>query len=608
MTGTAAIAATAQESVRRLLVEFGRDFERFQAPADAAPLLERVRSRITRDLLPRLESEPDFAVVGIVGPNNSGKSTLFSAIAAETGSALSPSSPTGGFTRVLVGAVNPKVEDTVRRGLSERFDVEYLGSAIPDAGQVHRTADPQRLLLVDSPVLPPWLVFIDTPDFDSVFRENRAAGDALLLTADLLVIVVTPQTYQNLGVVEFLRHAIAGGRPFVLVYNEGSTADIARRHLDKLSADLGRSPMASFLAVHDIAVQEGALQGSSAALVPIQLDSTVPTTLGQWLFERSNFNEAMRDAWITSTRALVGDLTELESVWEQSTREPQALHHVVYGRLDAYARTVTRSLFPVAPFREALQAQLDKRSPLHRALRYVPERVGGVVRGGYDSLRRVFVDADEVLSSSDRFQVSEREQLLGPAGPDGGGARNRELLRLWESLAGDVHTHHGAVSDGAVSSDFGSAARASLSARLTALHEQAPLPFQDFRAECERSIDAELDTRGEEAGLQWAYTGLKLLPPVTAVAVMAMTGVVGDVGAGVAYLATEPFLHKAVGREFVARIHDAWSNRRSVELVNLLGRGLAPRCIEELHAAVQGQQGATSLINSAAKKLEELLP
>ena len=62
---------------------------------------------LERDLLPRSAGGDTYLVVGIVGPNNAGKSALFNAL---IGRDLSPSMPTGGATRRLVGALHPDVE------------------------------------------------------------------------------------------------------------------------------------------------------------------------------------------------------------------------------------------------------------------------------------------------------------------------------------------------------------------------------------------------------------------------------------------------------------------------------------------------------------------
>ena len=46
-----------------------------------------VRSRLERDLLPRTAGGHEHLVVGIVGPNNAGKSSLFNALVAGEGAA-----------------------------------------------------------------------------------------------------------------------------------------------------------------------------------------------------------------------------------------------------------------------------------------------------------------------------------------------------------------------------------------------------------------------------------------------------------------------------------------------------------------------------------------
>jgi len=63
-----------------------------------APLRERIPSAaqgldlLERDLLPRSAGGDAYLVIGIVGPNNAGKSALFNAL---VGRPLSPSLPTG---------------------------------------------------------------------------------------------------------------------------------------------------------------------------------------------------------------------------------------------------------------------------------------------------------------------------------------------------------------------------------------------------------------------------------------------------------------------------------------------------------------------------------
>ena len=93
-----------------------------------------------------------------------------------------------------------------------------------------------RLYLMLAEAVPRGLLVMDTPDFDSVYRDNRERTEALLVTVDVLVFVVSWQTYQNAALVDFLRAAVGRGRPYLLVYNEATREEVARGHLDKLAA------------------------------------------------------------------------------------------------------------------------------------------------------------------------------------------------------------------------------------------------------------------------------------------------------------------------------------------------------------------------------------
>ncbi|MFT6110998.1 MAG: 50S ribosomal subunit-associated GTPase HflX, partial [Planctomycetota bacterium] len=80
--------------------------------------LARALDRLDRDLLPRTAGGHEHLVAGVVGPNNAGKSALFNSIVAgplAPGSpapvSISPSLPTGGATRRLVGALSPELRE-----------------------------------------------------------------------------------------------------------------------------------------------------------------------------------------------------------------------------------------------------------------------------------------------------------------------------------------------------------------------------------------------------------------------------------------------------------------------------------------------------------------
>ncbi|MDX2168532.1 MAG: GTPase, partial [Deltaproteobacteria bacterium] len=235
---------------------------------------------LDRDLLPRSAGGDAYLVAGIVGPNNAGKSALFNAL---VGRLLSPSVPTGGATRRLVGAAHPTLLAALRAEPTlARFRLAPLpiAGAGPAQAPLSPAGDPTELLVAEEAALPAALMLIDTPDFDSILEDNRLASESLLAVADLVIAVVTRHSYQNKAVVRFLERWLQHGRPWMLVYNEASDADVAHVHAAKIAADVGTAPLATFWAPHSLAVQSGAapldplpLPGTSAPLRTLLFDS-----------------------------------------------------------------------------------------------------------------------------------------------------------------------------------------------------------------------------------------------------------------------------------------------------------------------------------------------
>ncbi|MGH7785750.1 MAG: GTPase, partial [Candidatus Binatia bacterium] len=248
--------------------------ERMPAAARALDLLER-------DLLPRSAGGDAYLVAGIVGPNNAGKSALFNALVGRT---LSPSMPTGGATRRLVGAAHPILLDQLRAEPTlARFPLRTFAANHDGEAPLQPATDPAELLVAAEAHLPPMLMLIDTPDFDSILEDNRLASESLLAVADLVIAVVTRHSYQNKAVVRFLERWLQHGRPWMLVYNEAIDAEVASHHAAKLAADVGTPPLAAFWAAHSLDVQRGAVP-----LDPQQLAldgaATPPRTLRDLLF------------------------------------------------------------------------------------------------------------------------------------------------------------------------------------------------------------------------------------------------------------------------------------------------------------------------------------
>ena len=183
--------------------------------------------------------------------------------------------------------------------------------------------------------------------------------------------------------------------------------------------------------------------------------------------------------------------------------------------------------------------------------------------------------------------------MLQLAGEEG--QSNAALATLWEAAAAEVCARAGVVDDERVRRDFAADRESALRGAVVERYAETPLPFEDFRQDCERSLAVELDRRGD-AGLQWLFTALRVVPPVAAVAVMALTGVAGDVGAGVAYVVADPILDRALGPDLIRRVREAWCERRADQLALLLLQGLAPETEASLGAAATSLDRARPLL------------
>ncbi len=139
---------------------------------------------LDRDLLPRLEN--DLFVVGLVGPNNAGKSALFNSI---VGNTSSPSRAYGGATRRLLAAHSfNNGEAPSVRGFEKVVRVEPTSEGVQ---AVEQTAPQGELLAVPCDTLPNGLLIVDAPDFDSIKEQHKESATSLMRITDLAAVVVT---------------------------------------------------------------------------------------------------------------------------------------------------------------------------------------------------------------------------------------------------------------------------------------------------------------------------------------------------------------------------------------------------------------------------------
>ncbi|MBX3028282.1 50S ribosome-binding GTPase [bacterium] len=528
--------------------------ERLPAAARAVDLLER-------DLLPRSAGGDAYLVVGIVGPNNAGKSALFNAL---VGRSLSPSLPTGGATRRLVGAAHPALLARLRdEPTLARFRLQPFPNDVADA-PLQPTADPAALLLATEAALPQGLLLIDTPDFDSVLEDNRIASESLLAVADLVVAVVTRHSYQNLAVVRFLERWLRHGRPWMLVYNEAGDAAVAAAHAAKLAADVGTPPLAAFWAPHSLAVQRG-----EAPLDPAPLAGPEPgRPLQALLFDVAAIAEVKTRALDAALARLRDAVGETAAALDDDARRAGAVLQAAEARAIEAGMRVAAAAMPARPFVDAFRTVLDRRSnPLSRSWRTTLRHI----RLGLESLpRRLRGDRPHPEQAAGTLVAIERDELAA-AWP-----------LYWEELVRDL----GAEARHPARQTATPAVRARLDADLAEGRRSAAfdegvgaLAMRDaevaeFQRACEHLVERAIEDRGFELDIQAAADLATLVPIALAAAVIVNTGGLGSdlaaVGGGaVGTFLFEKYAH-VLGRGIMADARRRWTEVRGRQLAHSL--------------------------------------
>ncbi|MEM6567753.1 MAG: dynamin family protein [Planctomycetota bacterium] len=561
------------------------------------PGVSALVDRLERDLLPRTAGAHDHLVVGVVGPNNAGKSALFNALVegverpgAPAPRTISPSIATGGATRRLVGALAPALrralegEPTLQRfpmrGVTPGPEGALAATDAPEDGLV------QELLLVETDTLPDSLLLVDTPDFDSVLRGNRLVTDALLAVSDVALVVVTRHTYQNNDVIEFLARWLDHGRPWVLVYNESIDADTTRAHAAKIESDLGGAPEAVFHAPFDVAVA-----GGDVALVPQRVDAEgdAELPLARWLRDLGARTDLKARAMEASLAGLRDDLESLGAQARSVDAEVERVTAASRARALPLGRAVAREAMPMGPFLEAFREVLDERpTAVQRELRKGLKWTGAQLFGG----------ARWVASKLSGGQAADADDSASRTLLD---AERTELDRRWtgfyepalveirrEARDGALPDRATEVLGGVIGAD--ASARAALARASNALALD-PALLDEHRAACRDIISRELDERGSEWFLQLAVDAMHLLPLGVAGAVIVQTGGVGAdfavAGGGAAAAALAERLSRTLGTGVAIAARNRWTELRSERIADAALTGLlgdAERDLERLRA------------------------
>ena len=551
---------------------------------DDAEALRRVQERLRRDLLPRLGDDgAPLLLVAIAGPNNVGKSTLFNAL---VGTRLSPARPEGGLTKQCLAAAHPDTwTGALRDFLTRRYDIVLVAAG--EQAPVDAPGPAGRLYLVLADAMPRGLVVMDTPDFDSIYRDNRERTEALLVTVDVLVFVISRQTYQNAALVDFLRVAVGHGHPYLLVYNEATREEVARGHLEKLAADVGHPPLACYLAPHQPEVEAGERPLATRPLEGAPF-------LGALLGEPEHTRALKARALEASLRDARAELEQLARAATAAAHEPERLRQRLRHELRGVGRTAALQSVPADVLVEAFRDELDARSAFHRYVRLPFRGLATALTFVSRQVHRAFTGPEPTAPP-----VAQRtEDTLR----DG-------VRRTVEVLAPEVAAWRGDADTRAL------LARAFGPETLARLEE--PLGFEPLQAQgndrdglyafCRRLVATELQGGPREELLQALTTLVYSVPSGAAAAVTVATGGLGhDAVIWAGTLLSTPLLERFVdllGADLRERITSTWAEAHGATLALALERRLFAPLLEPLDAQVARWTRTASVLAETTSRI-----
>ncbi len=236
--------------------------------------LARWQAVVNSRLLARFA--PDAPLVAVIcGGGSAGKSTLFNTLAGE---AVSPAGGRAGMNRRVLMAASRKRFGSPE-ALGELFEpFGWHPRQLKDPAELTRPGEPLYIL---SDTLPPYLLLLDTPDFDTgakgVYANREAARQALEL-ADLMLYIFTNSNYANRDNTDFVAEMLTGlgQRRAYLIYRAYPSFDDGevRRHAMTVARNIYGSRAEEFLmgiyrADEDNAVAAGR---KPMALTPLEPD------------------------------------------------------------------------------------------------------------------------------------------------------------------------------------------------------------------------------------------------------------------------------------------------------------------------------------------------
>ncbi len=567
----------------------------------------------------RLGHDQPYLVVGLLGPNNAGKSTFFTKF---TECDISPPHADGGFTRHLAAAAHPLIlKRLIEENPLSEFDVVET-SAPPDDAQ-RRTVPSNTLFLAPSPRTPQHLVIIDSPDFDGIDDAHHKISAGLSRIADLIVCVVTKHTYSNATVRRVMDSAIDHGRPYVVVYNEApKDTRIAARHLESLIDSFKSKPQGRFYAPLDLDVQS-----DPKALKVLRIDDDEP--FDPVSLSVDDVKRLLVQANASKLAKLAEGVDDMINAWAEHAGQVERFLDGITKAAGQFGRSVAVASYPIEPLRDTVIEILNERSLWHRRAR-IP--VQSLAKGVSWTSKQVWRGA----GVAGEWALREGSELMDRKWGTHLRERISEHHHTEESPAKDTCPEAGLIDKERKKFDaewtrFVKAVEARLGRSSLQPHERAAFEEEfhpnrlsgikeqiledaaddlipkDYLEFCRREVREALDSRGNNQDLQALATAFAATPAAGGIVVAYLTGGFGggDWFTAAAATLTTPLFNKliqALGKDTARRVQNEWIKQRGERIEKAIERSLAPKicraweneisqartCIPQLKECVRG--------------------
>ncbi len=412
---------------------------------------------------------PEAPILAVVtGGTNVGKSAVVNAL---LGQAVSKSSPLARGTKWPAILVH----EADRAALQAARPIEgYAIEALTDPELPTRAVDRAvafRHVHADDRLR--GIALIDSPDVDSDYEANHRVADDLLLAADLVVFVTTPEKYNDDACMEKLRAAALLRKDIVVVLNKTSPAEAETLRADlrtvvdeAIDAGSGRGPEAGALVVVEVPAVPGAsdparLAGSVASLADIVCDrdahadtrrravagasenfaaglDAIVTRVEEEARQIELFGEALRQARALSVahyrRALDEiPMNEVDEIWRRVLEELRIpILDDAYDAVGALGRGLFRGFQKLTGSGAELD---DAEGPGGRRVRKVREQEREEIRKAFAATERAIADAPGRVTEDYRV-VADAWRARPPEATAQAAAADAALRRV-EQLADD---------------------------------------------------------------------------------------------------------------------------------------------------------------------------